>query len=102
VTQTGALLDVRDLRVSFDTPDGIVRAVRGLSFSVERGRTLAVVGESGSGKSVATQTITGLTRGAKVSGTAFFDGTDLISADQATLRFYAGDGREVATYARAR
>ncbi len=54
------------------------------------GQTLAVVGESGSGKSVATQTITGLTRGAKVSGTAYFDGTDLITADQATLRRLRG------------
>jgi peptide/nickel transport system ATP-binding protein len=85
-----ALLEVRDLRVSFDTPDGTVRAVRGLSFDVESGQTLAVVGESGSGKSVATQTITGLTRGAKVSGTAFFDGTDLISADDAALRRLRG------------
>ncbi|MFI6831907.1 MULTISPECIES: ABC transporter ATP-binding protein [unclassified Kribbella] len=85
-----ALLEVRDLRVSFDTPDGTVRAVRGLSFDVEAGQTLAVVGESGSGKSVATQTITGLTRGAQVSGTAFFDGTDLISADQSTLRRLRG------------
>jgi peptide/nickel transport system ATP-binding protein len=85
-----ALLEVRDLRVSFDTPDGIVRAVRGLSFDVEAGQTLAVVGESGSGKSVSTQTITGLTRGATVSGTAYFDGTDLITADEATLRRLRG------------
>jgi peptide/nickel transport system ATP-binding protein len=90
VAQTAALLDVRDLRVSFDTPDGTVRAVRGLSFSIERGQTLAVVGESGSGKSVATQTITGLTRGATISGTATFDGTDLITADAATLRRLRG------------
>ncbi|MFC5260497.1 ABC transporter ATP-binding protein [Kribbella qitaiheensis] len=85
-----ALLEVQDLRVSFDTPDGTVRAVRGLSFSVDRGQTLAVVGESGSGKSVATQTITGLTRGAQISGTAYFEGTDLISADAATLRRLRG------------
>jgi peptide/nickel transport system ATP-binding protein len=85
-----ALLEVRDLKVSFDTPDGTVRAVRGLSFDVEAGQTLAVVGESGSGKSVSTQTITGLTRGAQVSGTAYFDGTDLITADQATLRRLRG------------
>jgi peptide/nickel transport system ATP-binding protein len=86
-----ALLEVRDLKVSFDTPDGTVRAVRGLSFDVEAGQTLAIVGESGSGKSVSTQTIVGLTRGAKVSGTAFFDGTDLITAEPSTLRRLRGE-----------
>jgi peptide/nickel transport system ATP-binding protein len=85
-----ALLQVRDLQVSFDTPDGVVRAVRGLSFDVERGTTLAIVGESGSGKSVATQTITGLTRGARISGSAVFDGTELIGADGPTLRQIRG------------
>jgi len=85
-----ALLEVRDLQVEFDTPDGVVRAVRGLSFDVERGKTLAIVGESGSGKSVATQTIAGLTRGAQISGSAVFDGTELIGADLPTLRKIRG------------
>ena len=67
--------------VAFNTADGVVQAVRGLSFDVERGSTLAIVGESGSGKSVATQTIAGLTRGARVTGAARFDGIDLIGAD---------------------
>src|ERR1035438_6069419 len=85
-----ALLEVRDLQVSFDTPDGVVRAVRGLSFDVERGTTLAIVGESGSGKSVATQTITGLTRGASISGSAVFDGAELLRAGIENLRRVRG------------
>src|SRR4029453_13803985 len=84
------LLEVRDLTVSFDTPDGVVQAVRGLSFEVSKGETVAVVGESGSGKSVATQTITGLVRGARISGEAIFDGIDLRDADTETLRKIRG------------
>ena len=61
-----------------------------MSFAVERGRTLGIVGESGSGKSVATQTIVGLTRGARVSGRATLDGVDLLGADAATLRRIRG------------
>jgi peptide/nickel transport system ATP-binding protein len=84
------LLDVRDLSVSFSTVDGIVRAVNGLSFFVEPGQVLGIVGESGSGKSVATQTVIGLTRGATVTGEAWFDGHDLLHADEATLRKVRG------------
>jgi peptide/nickel transport system ATP-binding protein len=85
-----ALLEVKDLHVSFTTEDGIVRAVRGVSFGVDRGKTLGIVGESGSGKSVATQTITGLTRGATISGEAWFDGTDLLTAPNSVLRAIRG------------
>jgi peptide/nickel transport system ATP-binding protein len=74
-----ALLEVTDLKVSFPTPDGVVQAVRGLSFAVDEGKTLGIVGESGSGKSVSTQTIMGLTRGARISGTALFEGQDLLT-----------------------
>jgi oligopeptide/dipeptide ABC transporter ATP-binding protein len=84
------LLEVRDLVVSFPTPDGVVEAVRGVSFGVERGRTLAIVGESGSGKSVSTQTILGLTRGARVSGEALFEGRDLLRMDAEELRTVRG------------
>ncbi|HET6666155.1 MAG TPA: ABC transporter ATP-binding protein [Intrasporangium sp.] len=85
-----ALLEVRDLEVSFHTPDGIVRAVRGLSFDVEQGATLAVVGESGSGKSAAVQAITGLARGARVTGSARLDGVELIGAPADVLRQVRG------------
>jgi len=73
-----ALLEVDDLRVCFDTPDGAAEAVRGVSFVAERGRTLGIVGESGSGKTVATQAIFGFAHGARVEGVALFEGRDLL------------------------
>jgi oligopeptide/dipeptide ABC transporter ATP-binding protein len=85
-----ALLEVDDLHVSFSTHDGVLRAVRGVSFTVEAGQTLGIVGESGSGKSVSTQTIIGLTRGARVSGSARFAGTELLHASDAELRRIRG------------
>jgi peptide/nickel transport system ATP-binding protein len=84
------LLEVRDLHVTFPTPDGLVQAVRGLSFTVRAGTTLSIVGESGSGKSVATQTITGLNRGARITGEARFDGDDLLKMDSEALRRVRG------------
>jgi oligopeptide/dipeptide ABC transporter ATP-binding protein len=85
-----SLLEVRDLRVSFSTADGVVRAVRGVSFDVDAGRTIGIVGESGSGKTVLTQTLLGLTPGGQVSGQAVFDGTDLIGLDDEQMRRVRG------------
>ena len=85
-----ALLEVKDLHVSFPTDDGLVQAVRGVSFSADEGKTLGIVGESGSGKSVSTQTIMGLTRGAQISGQAFFRGHDLLTMTQAELQQVRG------------
>jgi peptide/nickel transport system ATP-binding protein len=85
-----SLLEVEDLHVSFATPDGVLPAVRGVSFDVEPGETLGIVGESGSGKSVSTQTIVGLTRGARVSGHARFEGRELLTMPAAELRRIRG------------
>ncbi len=85
-----ALLEVEDLHVSFKTSDGIVQAVRGVSFQVDAGRTLGIVGESGSGKSVSTQTIMGLTRGARISGRAMFEGRDLLTLNRDEMQKIRG------------
>jgi len=84
------LLEVRDLSVSFASADGIVQAVRGLSFDVDQGKTLGIVGESGSGKSVATQSIVGLTEGAAISGEAYFNGRNLLGMSSEQLRHVRG------------
>ena len=85
-----ALLEVTNLRVSFATADGVVQAVRGVSFSVDTGHILGIVGESGSGKTVLTQTLLGLTPGAKVSGRAEFNGLNLLGLRTAQLREIRG------------
>jgi peptide/nickel transport system ATP-binding protein len=85
-----ALLEVDDLHVSFRTPDGVLNAVRGLSFAVDEGKTLGIVGESGSGKSVSTQTIMGLTRGARIRGQALFEGRDLLQMNTNQLQDVRG------------
>jgi peptide/nickel transport system ATP-binding protein len=87
------LLEVRDLTVHFETEDGLVRAVDGVSYSVCRGETLGIVGESGSGKSVSSLTVMGLTRApnARISGQVLFDGKDLLGASDEDLRGIRGD-----------
>jgi peptide/nickel transport system ATP-binding protein len=88
-----ALLEVRDLRTYFRTDDGIVKAVDGVNFEVEKGKTLGIVGESGSGKSVTCLTIMGLNpkRTAITSGEARFKGDDLITMPQRRLRDIRGN-----------
>ena len=86
-----SLLEVSDLRVEFDTYGGTVQAVRGVSFSLERGKTLAIVGESGCGKSVTVQSIMGLIPmppGRITSGAAKLDGKDV-------LRDQKADGKDI-------
>jgi len=88
-----ALLEVEDLRVHFETEDGLVKAVDGISYTVDRGETLGIVGESGSGKSVSSLTVMGLTRArnAHISGTVRFDGKDLLGATDEELRNVRGN-----------
>jgi peptide/nickel transport system ATP-binding protein len=87
------LLEVDDLRVQFATEDGVVRAVDGVSFSIEEGRTLGIVGESGSGKSVTGLTVMGLTRArnATLSGEVRFDGDNVLAMGDQRLRSLRGN-----------
>jgi peptide/nickel transport system ATP-binding protein len=87
-----SLLEVDDLRVSFATEDGIVRAVDGVGFAVEQGEVVAIVGESGSGKSVSAMTLMGLTRGpnARIEGRAVLEDVELVGASEAQLRKIRG------------
>ncbi|MFF3553597.1 ABC transporter ATP-binding protein [Streptomyces tsukubensis] len=92
-----AFLEVRDLRVHFPTDDGLVKSVDGLSFRLEKGKTLGIVGESGSGKSVTSLGIMGLhTAGqhgrgkARISGEIWLDGKELLSSDPDEVRKLRG------------
>ena len=88
-----AVLDIRDLHIHFPTDDGLVKAVDGVSFALERGRTLGIVGESGSGKRVTSLGILGLyNRGnSQISGKIYLDGEDLVAADQSRVRELRGN-----------
>src|ERR671931_1294890 len=85
-----ALLEVKDLRVQFDTDDGVVKAVDGVSFTLDPGETLGIVGESGSGKSVTNLAIMGLARGGRVSGEVLFQAKDLLKMHTTELRAIRG------------
>jgi peptide/nickel transport system ATP-binding protein/oligopeptide transport system ATP-binding protein len=87
------LLEVNDLKVRFATEDGIVRAVDGISFELERGKVLGIVGESGSGKSVTAMTLMGLTRGinARFEGEVLYKGTDLLKVSDRDMQNFRGN-----------
>jgi len=89
---TTPILDIRDLRVTFPTDDGLVHAVNGMDLVVQRGETVGIVGESGSGKTVTSQTLMGLLKGtsAEVTGQVLFDGTDLVPLSENEMRPYRG------------
>ncbi|MFW7380224.1 MAG: ABC transporter ATP-binding protein [Oligoflexus sp.] len=88
------LLEVKDLRTSFNTEDGQIRALDGVSFSVEKGKTLAIVGESGCGKSVTAMSIMGLVQDANgfiESGEIQFDGQNIAQFSQEQMRKIRGN-----------
>ncbi len=92
MSSTQPLLAVRDLTVAFDTDDGLVRAVNGVSFDVYPGETLAVVGESGSGKSVtAMATMRLLPSTARITGSVEFEGRDLLALSDRDMRRIQGE-----------
>ena len=92
-TSNGNLLSVKDLRTYFETDDGTVKAVDGISFELKQGETLGIVGESGSGKSVANLSIMRLIPsppGKIVSGSIMFDGRDVLELSSREVRDIRG------------
>ncbi len=86
-----SLLDIKNLNVRFDTPDGEVHAVKNLTFSLERGETLGIVGESGSGKSQSVLSLMGLLAdNGRAEGSAEFDGQELLTLSESELRRIRG------------
>jgi len=87
-----ALLEVTDLHTRFRTDDGIVKAVSGVSFTLEKGKTLGVVGESGSGKSVTFLTVMGLhdMRHTEITGSVRFDGQEILGLSTSQFRKIRG------------
>ena len=96
------LLEVRNLKVSFRTEDGTVRAVNDISFSVSAGETLGIVGESGSGKSVSMMSVMRLIfdPNARFEGEVLYKGQDLMTLTQDQMRHIRGS--EIAMISRTR
>ena len=92
MTDRKPYLEVNDLKVRFRTEDGVVKAVDGVSFAVERGRTLGIVGESGSGKSVASMAILGLhnPKRTDITGQILVGGRDVVAMTEAELQKLRG------------
>jgi oligopeptide transport system ATP-binding protein len=87
------ILEVTDLKTRFDTPEGTIYAVNGISYHLKEGETLAVVGESGCGKSVSMMSILGLIPippGKIVSGSAIYWGKDLLQMSESELTLIRG------------
>ena len=86
------ILEVKDLAISFKTQHGILHAIRGVSFDLYKGETLAIVGESGSGKSVSARTIMGLLAGNSIyeDGEILFNGLDLTRVDEEAMQSIRG------------
>jgi peptide/nickel transport system ATP-binding protein len=89
---SSSFLELRDLRVHFPTDDGLVKSVDGLSYKLERGKTLGIVGESGSGKSVTSLAIMGLHKNtsARITGEIWLDGEELVTASAEHVRTLRG------------
>src|SRR5574341_2108678 len=90
----GELIQVKELRTSFFTPEGEVRAIDGVSFAIDEGKTLGLVGESGCGKSVSALSILRLIAsppGKIVGGEVIFEGDDLLKVDEDEIRHVRGN-----------
>jgi len=87
------ILEVKNLKISFRTQGGTLKAVRDISFNLERGETLAIVGESGSGKSVTSKAILGILAGNSIveGGEILFDGKDLLKIEEEDMQKIRGD-----------
>ena len=87
------ILEVKNLRVAFRTTNGTLKAVRNISFDLERGKTLAIVGESGSGKSVTSKAVIGILAGNSIveGGEILYDGKDLLRISEDEMHKIRGD-----------